>query len=306
MPFSKPSRRERGFTLIELLVVIAIIAILIGLLLPAVQKVREAAARTQCTNNLKQLGLAVHNYNDSMQKCPNECDSATTQFSFFTMLLPYMEQAAVFTQFKGDGSNWNTAQVPIKGFICPSRRSPSVGAVTDYCTANHGGINGGPLGNKGYRSILGGSGQNGHNNGSSSFGGTSIGQITSAGAGTSNVMLMSHKTVDPKNYTSINNSRDCGWGAPYGVNTNGCNDHDRWADGGGTDGAGYLQDRPGIDENHFGASHTGGAPVLFADGGVRGYTYKYVDPAYSGVSQPDCYVWQLLWSYNRSESVTTP
>ena len=105
-------QKARGFTLIELLVVIAIIAILIALLLPAVQQAREAARRTQCKNNLKQLGLALHNYHDSMSMFPRSQLGATTGtadwrgHSAHVMILPYIEQAALYSQYEMDIHAW--------------------------------------------------------------------------------------------------------------------------------------------------------------------------------------------------------
>jgi prepilin-type N-terminal cleavage/methylation domain-containing protein/prepilin-type processing-associated H-X9-DG protein len=153
-----PSRaRRHGFTLIELLVVIAIIGILIALLLPAVQKIREAAARMQCANNLKQMGLAMHNYESAFQAFPTGGEgtdfanaptgpSIFDRHSTFTLLLPYIEQDNIYKlmnlNYLYNDPAWPGNQVAAKNGIkiykCPSNSLSNATDSQGYGTTDYG------------------------------------------------------------------------------------------------------------------------------------------------------------------------
>lgn len=153
MSSSSPLTRRTGFTLVELLVVIAIIGVLVGLLLPAVQAAREAARRSQCANNLRQLGIAAHNFHDINGKLPyTRSGGGQNRHTWALILLPFMEQGNIYSVYNSpiagvnqtDGMNNHTStdpaivavrQTAMKLHLCPTRRTtPAFSPITSGST----------------------------------------------------------------------------------------------------------------------------------------------------------------------------
>ena len=277
--------RKSAFTLIELLVVIAIIAILIGLLLPAVQKVREAAARMSCQNNLKQIGLAMHGFHDATERFPV---ANTPSFSSaFTQLLPYIEQENVGRRYNtaltptdatdadGDGfTNLSLGSAELKTFRCPSMAPPPVAAAfpgwSSYavCIGNHAnpffgvGSGGNPAYDNGVIVRLTGGGSGG------STGQQGV-RMTGVTDGTSNTILVGEMGFQLKDYNFRSGTFA---GQPRGGNT-------QWAWGYASYSFGstgvLLNTVVGTPANvtarlgAFRSDHTGGGNFAFTDGSVR-------------------------------------
>ena len=302
-------KRRSGFTLIELLVVIAIIAILIGLLLPAVQKVREAAARMSCSNNMKQIGLALHNYHDTVGVLPPGCARDQIPFgtagsagggwgsSWKVYILPYIEQGNIANrwQFNGSSSGYTNVnnmnlvnRVTIKPYRCPSSPLPEF-----YASSYN---NGRFLMLSSYTGVAGASTDTPrHTHGTygiSSGGGVLFAgsQVTLVGItdGTSNTIVVGEQSDhlrDAANrpitgsYTAITSQGPHGWtmgsgnnqvGATYGDRTFNCTTT-RWEiNRRGLGNSGANGTHHNLGRNiPFSSGHSGGAQMLLGDGSVR-------------------------------------
>jgi prepilin-type N-terminal cleavage/methylation domain-containing protein/prepilin-type processing-associated H-X9-DG protein len=289
------SRSRIGFTLVELLVVIAIIGILVGLLLPAVQAAREAARRMQCTNNLKQIGLALHNYHDTHRKFPqgNYFDfspggNVNSQWAWSAMILPFIEQGNMFNQLNVGPSSFEAAandpvklvllQTPLPAFICPSDAEAGVNRNRPFLAKSTGGLCSGMIlpatvqfAKSNYPGCNGNRGSDGVF--SSGGGSKSIGEITD---GTSNTIMVGER---PSNRYKNQTVATGPWAAIWAGQELSCDGITNvWCLLGKTEyqmnTGKHSQDAASttaVDAplEGFGSQHTGGANFVLGDGSVR-------------------------------------